>query len=434
MTAGRGAGRSRGDGRDGEETLRRHALVLAGGAGLSTFGMGLLTPILPGYVLALGGSATLVGLLLAGFGLARLLVSLPAVWLAGRVESRRLLIGGLAITAPVAALCALAGGVWVLALFCASEGMAAALYMTVATATLVGEAGPQQRGRALGGYQTAALLGSSLGPAVGGLVGQQFGPRVVFLLYAALAAAGALWLHGRLDRQTAPRPQTAPRLDTAPTAPPSAPGSVWRTLAAPRLLPLWLVAFTLVFGRVGVQLTAAPLLGTRRLGLSAGEIGLALSLIGVTALVAFYPAGWLADRYGRKAVIVLGGLAMVAGLALFAASVGYATFVAAAALLGLGSGVAGPSTTAYLADVVPSDGRTLGVGVTRTLGDAGATVAPPLLGWLVDRAGAGAAPLLAAVALLAAVGAFTWLAPRDRTGRCTRAQAAQTPLDETTRA
>ena len=91
----------------------------------------MLAPVLPAYAQSLGASATLVGLLLASFGVTRLFVSLPASWLAGRVGHRRLLVGSPLITAPAAALCAAAGGFWVLALFCIVEGAAAPPWMTI---------------------------------------------------------------------------------------------------------------------------------------------------------------------------------------------------------------------------------------------------------------------------------------------------------------
>ena len=58
----------------------RQDWALAIGAGLTAFGMGLLIPILPGYAQSLGASVSVVGLLLASFGVARLVTSLPASW------------------------------------------------------------------------------------------------------------------------------------------------------------------------------------------------------------------------------------------------------------------------------------------------------------------------------------------------------------------
>ena len=154
---------------------------------------------------------------------------------------------------------------------------AAASYATASTAALIGEA--DKPGRSLALYQGAGLFGLSLGPALGGLLMQQFGPRVPFLVYAALAAFVAGWLisrpHPHLHPQIIPpsgqlqSPDDKEKSDTQTN---------WKFLAGPRLLPLWLVGFALVFTRQGLQLLVVPLLGAGRLGLSPLEIGLALSL------------------------------------------------------------------------------------------------------------------------------------------------------------
>src|SRR4029078_3556409 len=56
--------------------------------------------------------------------------------------------------------------------------------------------------------------------------------------------------------------------------------------------------------RTGGVFARTPLIATPTLGLSVTEIGFAMMVSGVCGFVAAYPAGWLADRLGRKAVIV----------------------------------------------------------------------------------------------------------------------------------
>lgn len=387
------------------EAVRSRNTALAGGAGITALGIGLLAPILPAYAESLGASATLVGLLLAGFGIARLLVSLPAAWLAGRLGQRRLLVGSPAVMAPLAALCAAAGGFWTLALFCLIEGAAAAVYATIGTAAVASEDEPGRRGRSLATYQMAGLLGAALGPAIGGLIGQQFGLRAPFLLYAALAGLVAWWLHLRLGE----RPLSSIAEPCSDQEPGRGPG--WRRWIAASLVGLWLLVFALMFTRIGVQLVALPLLGAWRLGLSPGQIGLALSGGAVVALLLFYPAGWLADRYSRKSVVVAGGLSLMGGLALLAGSGDYPSFVLGAGLLGAGSGLTGPGPPAHLTDLVPEPDRTTAVGLYRTFGDVGAALAPPLLGRLADQSGYGASLLASAALLFVGLVAFAWLTP-----------------------
>jgi len=371
---------------------------------LTALGMGLLGPVLPAYALSLGASAALVGLLLSGFGVARLVVSLSATWLVHHVGYRRLLVGSPTLIAPAALLCAVVGGFWGLALFCLIEGAAAAAYGTAGTATIV--AVPDPRSRGLSSYQSAGLIGASAGPLLGGLIAQQFGPQAPFLVYAAIATAAAWWLQRRLDHDGL--------MSAGPDRPGGAAAAVkpsnWRTLAAPQLLPLWLLAFALVFARLGTQLVVAPLLGGAH-GLSVAQIGFAFALSGFATLVVFYPAGRLMDRYGCKAVITAGGLGVSAALVVLAFAGGYAGFLVGSLVLGASSGLAGPAPLAYVAGVLGGEQRTRGVGIYRALGDAGAVLAPPLLGGLITLRGYDTALLMAAAPLLLATTAFAWRSP-----------------------
>lgn len=390
--------------------LSRPELALHGSAALSTLGIGLVVPILPSFALSLGGSSALVGLLIAAFAATRLLVALPAAWLAGTVGHRRLLIAGPAVTVPAALLCALAGGFWTLAVFCVVEGAMAGTSSVAATGLVLVDSEPRKAGRVLGSYQAASLAGASLGPLLGGLIGGQSGVRAVFVVYAAIAAVIALWLHAAVRRPAGPPLPAAGRAQRGHLV-------VWRVLAARGLWPLWPLAFALAFARIGTQLVAAPIVGARRLGLGPEEIGIALSIGGFASLAVFYPAGWLADRFGRKVAIVPGGLGSALALILLAVSDDYLDFLGVALLLGIAVGLSGPSPIAHLADAVPVTQRTLGVGVYRFAGEAGAVSAPALLGWSAGSGDFNLALFGSAILVATAVAGFACLAASpERTG------------------
>ena len=403
-------------------------LALNGSAALSTLGMGMIVPILPSYAASLGGTATLVGLLIAAFAATRLLVALPAAWLATRVGHRRLLVTGPAVTVPAALLCAAAGGFWTLATFCVVEGAMAGSSATASAGLALSDSSPRKAGRSLGSYQASALIGAAVGPLLGGLVGGQFGVRALFVLYAAVAGLAAVWLHMGLGQ---PNQSVAGSMHE-----PSGPAQpTWRALAARNLVPLWFLAFALAFTRIGVQLVAAPVIGVRRLGLGPGEIGLALSLGGFASLAVFYPAGWLADRFGRKAAIVPGGAGIALALAVLVVSDSYREFLFATLLLGIAGGIAGPAPAAHLADVLPAPQRTLGAGAYRVAGEAGAVVAPAVLGWSVGSGEFNAVLLVSAAFVALAAASFAWLASSQSTATVTASDpglARQQASDATT--
>ncbi len=169
------------------------------------------------------------------------------------------------------------------------------------------------------------------------------------------------------------------------------------------------------FPRVGAQqITNCHCWGPGKLGLDPQQNWLALSFSGLASLLLFYPAGWLADRYGRKLLMILGGLGMVGALLVFSISDSYLTFVTAALLLGVGSGLAGPAPGAYLAELLSGTDLTNGVGVYRLVGDAGATLAPLFLGWITDRGGVGSNLWASVLALLIAIILFVRFVPVKR--------------------
>ena len=102
------------------------------------------------------------------------------------------------------------------------------------------------------------------------------------------------------------------------------------------LLPLVQAAAGLGLAQIGIL--APP---TRRRGASAQIV-----------------TGALSDRIGRKRLIVAGMLVQAAAIAAIAATTGFAPWLAAAVLLGLGTAMVYPTLLAVVADVAePRSGR-----------------------------------------------------------------------------
>lgn len=95
----------------------------------------------------------------------------------------------------------------------------------------------------------------------------------------------------------------------------------------------------------------------------------------VPALVVF---GRLSDRLGRQAVVVLGLVAAVAGLAVFAAAQGAVWLYAARALQGLAVGMISGAATAALVELDPEDDRRR-ASLFAGLAQSGGSAAGPLL-------------------------------------------------------
>jgi MFS family permease len=151
-----------------------------------------------------------------------------------------------------------------------------------------------------------------------------------------------------------------------------------------RVLAIYLIT-GLAFGSAGARLLAIPLYADQ-LGASRGEIGLLFSTFTVTAALLSIPAGLLADRFGRRNLVVfsllsLGSSQLMAGLTQDI----HVVFVSQL-LGGIGGGASQTALMAALADRVPMErmGRSMGwFTLSMQTGFlAGPAVAGILLRWL----------------------------------------------------
>ncbi len=388
---------------------------------VNQLGFGLITPVLPAYARSFGLSAGAVGLVIGVYGLARFLANVPAGQLAERQGRKPVLILGTAITTVASALMATAASLGQLLLYRLLAGFGAATVLTGGQVMVGDLATAENRGRMMSLYQGFFLIGVGLGPSLGGLLADRFGLRAPFVAYALFSGLACL-VALLVIRETKPRGTVR-----STATPDAAPGAAARAVvwSAPFLL-VGLVSFVQFFARTGAFFTVVPLLGKDRMGASEAQIGLVQTLAQVVNLAVLYHAGLLADRLGRKRVIVPATLVCGLAMALFALSGSYAVYVLSALVWGLGSGFAGPSPAAYVADLAPPALRGRVFGAYRSLADSGYIVGPILLGWLAGVGGY-ALPLLLTAALFLLSGALFGLAAPELALRAGHVQPSAHP-------
>jgi DHA1 family multidrug resistance protein-like MFS transporter len=117
-----------------------------------------------------------------------------------------------------------------------------------------------------------------------------------------------------------------------------------------------------------------------------------------------YPAGSLADRLGRKAVLVPSFAALAVMVVALGTASTFASFAVLMGLLGIASGVAGVPPAAVLSDVVPEQRAGTAVGVFRFCGDLGFFLGPVAAGAAVASFGFRNAFALVAIPVVLALG------------------------------
>ena len=351
------------------------------------------------------------------FGIAKALTNLAAGGLADRVGRQRLLVLGWALALPVPLLIAFAPSWgWIVAanLFL---GVNQGLAWSMTVVMKIDLVGPVRRGLALGLNESAGYLGVAITAFATGALAATFAPRTVVWVGAAAIAVLGTAISIFFVRDTAAhvaREQQAhgqARKQTLRDA------FVRATVRDPRLRACSQAGLVnnlndaLAWGLAPLYLAAR--------GASATEIGI---------VAAVYPAiwgagqlltGWLSDHTGRKPLITAGMLVQAGALALLVAGGGtFASALAAAILLGVGTALVYPTLIAAVADQVQPIERAQVVGVYRFWRDFGFVIGALLAGLVADAAGADTA--IAIVAALTA-GSGLWVAltrwpERDLTG------------------
>jgi MFS family permease len=384
--------------------IPREAMQLGVSIFLLIAATNILTPLLPDIRTDFAVSITIAGLVVGAYGLARLLVDLPAGFLADRVGHRRLSVIAIVVLLVASVVGFLAGTVEQLILARIGSGFAVGILATVILSALSSTATAANRGKVMSLFHVANNTGIALYPLIGGVVGAAFGWRATFAVTIVLAVIAAILLLPLLLRLDLGKGGKGGGGGGDPT----------RVLhGRQRRVAVLVTDFGVVANMIhrhGFRNTILPLYAATALGLGGISIATAIALMSITGLLVATPGGMLGDRIGRRRVIMAGLSAVAVGDLVFLLTGDLVTFLAAAALIGFGDFFTS-SQTALLSEVVPADGRTKAMSGYRFSADLGALLGPVLLAAIMDARGAQAAIIAAAIVLFTAAAAARFGVP-----------------------
>ena len=372
--------------------------VLAAAAFVIAIGYGLVAPALPAFARSFDVGVTAASAVISAFALFRLGFAPVSGRLVGRLGELRTYLLGLAIVAISTGACAFAGAYWQLLVFRSLGGIGSTMFTVASVSMLVRLAPPAMRGRASGLWATGFLLGSVTGPLVGGgLVA--FGLRAPFVVYAVMLLV-AMALSGLLLRG---------RLGAAATPATGDPALALRAfLRHPAYRAALGAAFANGWAVFGVRVALVPLFVVEALGRADSWSGIALAVFAAGNAVTLTTAGRLADRRGRRPLI-LAGLAVTAvstGLLGLATSLPW--FLVLSLVAGVGGGLINPPVNAAVADVVgPQGGGGKALAGFQMATDVGTILGPLVAGAVAQVAGYAVA--FGLTGLVAAAALLVWL-------------------------
>lgn len=337
---------------------------------------------------------------LVAFGLAKAFANLAAGGLADRHGRKPVLVAGWIVALPVPLLIIAAPDWSWVVVANVLLGISQGLTWSTTVIMKVDLVGPARRGLALGLNEASGYMAVAAAALATGLIAETAGLRPAPFFLGLVVAGLGLGVSGLFVRET--REHVA--LESGATevgsggalAGPGWQAIVWRTSVGDRRLFAASQAGLVNNLNDGMAWGLLPLFFASR-GLPVGQIAV---------LAATYPAVWgvlqigtgaWSDRVGRRPLIVMGMLMQAASIGVIAWGNGFATWLVAAAALGVGTALVYPTLIAVLADVAAPSWRASAIGVYRLWRDLGFAVGAIVSGLVADAAGMPAAIWLVAV-------------------------------------
>src|SRR3954468_12008410 len=147
-----------------------------------------------------------------------------------------------------------------------------------------------------------------------------------------------------------------------------------------------ILASSLAFIEGGVLNVALPAIGAS-FRAEAAEVQWVINAFTLPLSALLLLGGAAGDRYGRRLCLALGMALFALSSILCALAPSLVLFLAGRALQGMGAALVLPNSLAILGAAFEGERRGRAVGLWAALGAVAGAVAPPLGGWLVDRAG-----------------------------------------------
>lgn len=338
-------------------------------SGLIQAGVYVVRPMATYQAVNLGADATLVGIIGATFALAPFLLAIPIGKWVDRGFAGRATFLGPAVTLLATVGLVFADQIWQLLVWMPLMGAGHLLAM-VGGQTLIAQFSADKKYETNFGLLTFyASLGHAIGPFVGGYLAQSDGVNI--------AVAPALWFAALLF--------VLALLVTLPlysrvqaSSEESAKGSIAEVFAVPGYKPAIFVAGATT-AVVDVMLIYLPLVGLA-LGFSVAEIGVLLAIRAIFSMAVRFVLGPLRDRFGLRALLVVGSVVTMAGSIGIALSTQFYVIAALLAVTGFAMGIGQPATMAWVSRISSPQHRGLAISIRLTSNRFGQVVVPVVAG------------------------------------------------------
>ncbi|HEA29193.1 MAG TPA: MFS transporter [Leeuwenhoekiella sp.] len=265
-------------------------------------GMGILLLILPNLAKSLGASGTVVGIVFAGFALARGIFGPVFGRISDRYGRKKMMLSGLLIYALLSiGFILFLHHLIIISVLWFLQGMASAMVTPIAQ-SYIGDLTPKgKEGRIMNLFYLGQFGGIAIGPALGGYLVDHFNRTVPFYVMGGAALIGFL-----LVLIVVP---PGVKKQTDPSKGMQFKKSVFNVFKDQKIKGILYYIVGRGFYRWGFS-TFFPIYAVSQAALSKEQVGLVISSYMISGAVLQYPFGWVADRFQRyrSEMVLIGGL------------------------------------------------------------------------------------------------------------------------------
>ena len=374
-------------------------------------GFGIIAPTIPLFARSFGVNHAQVGAIVSAFAFARFASGLISGKLVDQFGERLVYSVGIGFVSLTSFAAGLAQSYEQLLVFRAVGGIGSSMFSVAAGSILIRAVDDDHRARAQSLYNGTFLVGMVAGPVVGGAL-SAFSLRAPLLIYGVFligaSASGAILLR---NSTLAAKPNAKEEREVI-------------TLKSALLLKPYRIALIISFctswSLFGMSRSLLPLFMVEEIKVSPSFMGLGFTISTIIQGAFLMRAGKFSDVSGRKIASVIG----TSLLALFSLTLAFTIhpwmFIAACVVVGVGGAFLSTTPSSIVGDVLEGKGGQV-IGLFQMSGDAGAMLAPVILGATADLFGFRSAFLLTAVLMAIAVLASTKL-PETRASHLGQSQ------------
>ena len=356
-------------------------------------GFGIISPTLPLFARSFGVNHAQVGAILAAFAFARFATGLISGKLVDHFGERLVYSFGIGFVSITSFAAGFAQSYEQLLIFRAVGGFGSSMFSVAAGSILLRAVDDDHRARAQSLYNGSFLVGMMAGPVVGGAL-SGFSLRAPMIIYGFLligaSASGAFLLR---NSTLAAKPTATQERNTI---------TLRSALALKPYRSALIISFITSWVLFGMSRSILPLFMVEEIKVSPSFMGLGFTISTVINGIFLMKAGKLSDLNGRRYSAVIG----TSFLTLFILALALTTepwmFLAASVIVGFGGAFLSTTPSAIVGDVLEGKGGQV-IGLFQMAGDAGAMVAPLILGAIADGYGYRPAFLVTAALMLVAV-------------------------------